>query len=180
MARSRLNLSSVRTSGALVPYAEPPRALVPFGHKFPALGEQRSGVVSGTGRDTVLSSGTRLFQSQVPSRFKGKSYSRKPTDFFKTGISPYGNDTVHNNAPPGGVPPIALANNAGFLHLPSVTVSPKRKKIVQYATLTDVPAYESVAAPVLDTWSIPGLPVSTSGTQDQLFIDQIRRIGHLD
>lgn len=164
---------------SLVPYLKPPVSLVKWGHKFvKPLDYQLTGMASGTQEHTVIPQGTELFQFQPVGGNKGKWFSRKPIEPFASGLNPYGDTSVIANGPPGGLPPIELPNKSGVMFQESVSVSPKRKKNTKFVTLVNVPALQSTAAPITDTWSVKGLPVPTGGSAEQLLIAHNSLIGH--
>lgn len=169
----------VKPVTSLVPYVKPPVSLVKWGHKFvKPLDYQLTGMASGTQEHTVIPQGTELFQFQPVGGNKGKWFSRKPIEPFASGLNPYGDTSVIANGPPGGLPPIELPNKSGVMFQESVSVSPKRKKNTKFVTLVNVPALQSTAAPITDTWSVKGLPVPTGGSAEQLLIAHNSLIGH--
>lgn len=168
----------VKPVTSLVPYVKPPVSLVKWGHKFVKPQDyQLSGMAPGTLEHTVIPKGTELFQFQPFGGNKGKWFSRKPIEPFASGLNPYGDTSVIANGPPGGLPPIELPNKSGVMFQESVMVSPKRKKNTKFVTLVNVPALQSTAAPITDTWSVKGLPVPTGGSAEQLLIAHNSLIG---
>lgn len=156
-------------SSALVSRSPPQAQLVPYGHKFvPVLDKHLTGMLEGTIAHTVIPKGTRLAQLQVPGGPQGEWYSPNPEQKAeKSGISPFGMMRVFEMGPGTPLPPIPLPGGQGVMLPGAESWVPARKRAMMFEALTDVPAVSSVARPIVDTWSLAGIPVPTAGGGQQ-------------
>lgn len=155
---------------ALVSRPQSQSQLVPHGHKFvPIQDKHLTGMQPNTIAHTVIPKGTRLTQMQVPGGPQGEWYSPHPEQTpQQTGISPIGMMRVFEKGPSTPLPPILLANGQGVMLHGAESWVPTLKRATMFEALTDVPAVSSVAKPIVDTWSLKGTPVPTSGGGQQL------------
>ena len=157
-------------SSALVSRPRAQSQMVPYGHKFvPIQDKHRTGMEPDTIADTVIPKGSKLTQMQVPGGPQGEWYSPKPGQTpQQLGISPIGMMRVFEMGPGTPLPPTQLANGQGVMLPGAESWVPALKRATTFEALTDVPAVSSVSKPIVDTWSLKGVPVPTSGGGQQL------------
>lgn len=93
-----------------------------------------------------LPQGTQVSQWQVPGASQGNYYALPGTQPQQLGISPLGSDPVNGQ----------IVDRAA----------------VSYITNCEVEVLKTTAAPIADTWSIPGQAVATEGAGLQMFSSQ--------
>ncbi|MDE2596468.1 MAG: PAAR domain-containing protein [Sphingomonadales bacterium] len=94
----------------------------------------------------TLPAGTELTQYQVPGGRQGNYYAPPGTKATELGISPQGQSRI--------------------------TGAVENKVAAPYKTTSDVQVLKSTAAPITDTWSIPGQSIPTQGGGTQYFSGQ--------
>ncbi len=148
-------------STALAVRPQPQSQMVPYGHQFvPIQDKHLSGMQPDSIRHTVISKGTKLTQMQVPGGPQGEWYSPDPGQTpDQLGISRAGMMRVFEMGPGTPLPPTPLANGQGVMLPGAESWVPTMKRATTYEALTDVPAVSSVARPIVDTWSLTGVPV---------------------
>ena len=150
---------------ALAVRPQPQSQMVPYGHRFvPVEAKHLSGMQPDSIAHTVIPKGTRLTQMQVPGGPQGEWYSPKPGQTpEQLGISRAGMMRVFEMGPGTPLPPIPLPNGQGVMLPGAESWVPALKRATTFEALTDVPAVSSVARPIVDTWSLTGVPVPARG-----------------
>ncbi len=141
--------------------------MVPSGHQFVQIQDKhRTGMEPDTIAHTVTPKGTKLTQMQVPGGPQGEWYSPKPGQTpQQLGISPVGMMRVFEMGPGTPLPPTQLANGQGVMLPGAESWVPALKRATTFEALTDVPAVSSVSKPIIDTWSLTGVPVPARGDE---------------
>lgn len=170
------SFSSGKTSNSPSPtsltlFKPSPKALVKAKHSFVVpTNQNKTGMVPGTETDTVIPKGTTVFQAQVPGANVGnwlsKSASQKPNE---SGISPFGTTKVLNMTD-GKNTVTLLPNNQGVMHNEGTSEVISKKRLSTYVTSHDLPAVQSVAKDIPDTWSAKGLQYNATGGGSQFLI----------
>lgn len=157
-------------SSALVSRPRAQSQMVPYGHQFvPIQDKHLTGMQPDSIAHTVIAKGSKLTQMQVPGGPQGEWYSPHPGQTpEQLGISRVGMMRIFEMGPGTPLPPTPLANGQGVMLPGAESWVPALKRATTFEALTDVPAVSSVAKPIVDTWSLKGVPVPTSGGGQQL------------